>query len=209
LGQAGFRIESNFVRNKDLVAECQKNDSKQYLKNIRNFGAQLPRNDKDVISNLSDSRFEIINRTPECLSKIPRVPGFSMTGMLKRQDLFGKSESGSFYDAKHSLTKARLDAGMVDIKRMKDRKGSTLQESGAQNLSCVNMDRAIDARTTTIKPRAVNLTFMRTTAARDDSMFKQGDRMENIHLENTKSERELELKARASAYKNQPLYFQK
>lgn len=133
-----------------------------------------------------------------------------MTGMLKRPDeLFGKSETGSFYDAKLGQTRARLDAGIPDLKRMKERKSSTLQDSGAQNLICVNVDRAIDAKTTTTKPRQVNLTFMKTAAARDESMLKQDDRWENNHLENTKPERELEVKARASQYKNQPLYFKK
>lgn len=69
------------------------------------------------------------------------------------------------------------------------------------------MDKAIDAKTTSIKPRQVNLCFMKTSPARDDSMLKTDDRWENNQLENTREERELEQKARASQYKNQPLYF--
>lgn len=126
-GSTGFRIESNFQEHQAMLDHSARSSAKNYLKNIRNFGAQLPRKDKDYINTLSDSRFEIINKTPEVLSKFPRVPGFTMTGMVKRpEELFGKSETGSFYDAKLGQTKQRLDIGILSFKRMKDRTSSKL-----------------------------------------------------------------------------------
>jgi hypothetical protein len=68
---------------------------------------------------LNDSRFEIINKSPEVMSTVPRVPGFSFTGQKERPSmLFGKTETGSFYDAKVGITKPRLDAGVPRLKAM-------------------------------------------------------------------------------------------
>lgn len=65
-------------------------------------------------------------------------------------------------------------------------------------MSCVDVEKAIDAKTTRFKPRHINLTNMKSTKARDESILKQDDRWYNNQLENTKEERELEQQARAS-----------
>lgn len=50
---------------------------------------------------------------------------------------------------------------------------------------------------------------MKSTRARDDSILKTDDRWYNNQLENTKEERQKEMEARASQYKNPPLFFNK
>lgn len=109
-GQTGFRIETNFR---------EINEPKLNLANTTLFGTKVPRKDKDYTNSLNDSRFEIINKTPECMTNVPRVPGFSFKGHRARQaDLFGKTEIGAFYDAKIDMTKPRLDAGIPKMKNV-------------------------------------------------------------------------------------------
>lgn len=74
-------------------------------------------------------------------------------------------------------------------------------------MSCIDIERAIDAKTHRFKPKHVNLTNMKATKARDDSILKTDDRWYNNQLENTKEERQMEMEARASQYKNPPLFF--
>ncbi len=59
-------------------------------------------------------------------------------------------------------------------------------------ISCVDVEKAIEAKTHRFKPRNINLTNMKKTKARDDSILKTDDRWINNQLENTKEERELE-----------------
>ena len=116
----GFRIESNF---REII------EPKLNLKNTLNFEQRVPRKDKDYTNTLSESRFEIINKTPDIMTSVPRVPGFDMSDYTGRKPhLFGKTETGNFaeakmiavantecgafYDAKVAITKPRLDAGV-------------------------------------------------------------------------------------------------
>ena len=70
----------------------------------------------DYINSLSDSRFEIINKSPEVITNVPRVPGFIFKKQLKRpHELFGHTETGAFYDVKIDMTKPRLDSGIPKL----------------------------------------------------------------------------------------------
>lgn len=81
--------------------------------------------------------------------------------------------------------------------------------SASAQMSCVDVVAAIDAKTIKTKPKHINLTNFKQTRARDESILKTDDRWQNNQLENTKDEREAELNARATQYKNKPIYFQK
>ena len=63
-----FRIESNF---RDIV------DPKPNLTKVTGFGNKIARKSNDYINSLSDSRFEIINKSPGISTSVQRVRGFN------------------------------------------------------------------------------------------------------------------------------------
>jgi len=65
----GFRIETNF---REILEPRLVN-----IESTTNFVTKVARKDKDYVNSLNDSRFEIINKTPDCMTNVPRVPGFS------------------------------------------------------------------------------------------------------------------------------------
>jgi hypothetical protein len=50
--------------------------------------------------------------------------------------------------------------------------------SGAE-MSCINIEKAIDAKTHRFKPKQINLTNFKMTRARDESILKTDDRWYN------------------------------
>jgi hypothetical protein len=68
----GFRIESN---DREIQMPVPVSNKK-----LPAFGIMRGRRDSDVTHTLNDSRFEIIDKQPQCLSSVPRVPGFSFQG---------------------------------------------------------------------------------------------------------------------------------
>ena len=56
--------------------------------------------------------------------------------------------------------------------------------------------KAIEAKTVRNKPKSINLTNFSKTRSRDENMYKTSDLLKNIELENTREEREAEIKAR-------------
>ena len=48
----------------------------------------------------------------------------------------------------------------------------------------------MEAKTERFRPRKINLTNFKKQQARDDTIYKIGDRWVNIQLDNTKEERE-------------------
>jgi hypothetical protein len=98
----------------------------------------------------------------------------------------------------------RLDQGIADMKKVRSR------ESGfsTQLESCLDIDKSVQAKTERFRPRVVNLTNFRKQQPRDERMMKTSDWQTNILLENTKEERELEIKAARSMSKQMtPLHF--
>jgi len=104
----GFRIETNY---REIL------QPKLHLDNTTDFHNKVARKDKDYTNTLNDSRFEMINKSPDCMTTVPRVPGFDFTEHTARaKKLFGNTETGAFYDAKIGITKPRLDAGIPKMK---------------------------------------------------------------------------------------------
>jgi hypothetical protein len=137
---------------------------------------------------LNDSRFDSINKSPEVMTNIPRVPGFNFNGQKDRPHLlFGKTETGSFYDTKTSITKPRSDCGVPRLRGMQPRGSHSIMHPPP--MSCINAEKAVDAKTYRFKPKQLNLTNMKATRARDDSILKTNDRWYNNQLENTRDER--------------------
>ena len=119
----------------------------------------------------------------------------------------GNTKPSAFYDAKTEFSKSRLDTGFNTMSKMVGRKGSVpLNKAGGDMLS-IDVEKAIQAKTNTFKPKPIVLTNFKTHRARDDSILRQDDRMHNIELDWTKEEREQEIKDRANQYRNKPLYF--
>ena len=65
---SSFRIESNF---REII------EPKPNLSNVTGFGSKIARKNNDYLNSLSDSRFEIINKSPGILSSVQRVRGFN------------------------------------------------------------------------------------------------------------------------------------
>lgn len=164
----------------------------------------IPR--KPVLNSLNDSRFEVINKNPKVLSKNQRVPSFDFAKAMHRPaSVFDNvsSTGGGNYEPNHNVTMARLDVGIPNIRKLQSR-GKGAYPTAAQSqpdLSCLNVEKAVDAKTTRFKPKQPSLTNFKGTTARDDLLLTTDDRLHNIHLENTREEREIELSTR-SAYKN-------
>jgi len=99
----------------------------------------------------------------------------------------------------------RLDSGFTDMKKIRARNEGGFKE---QRESCIDVEKAVQAKTERFRPRFVNLTNFKKQPARDDKMFTTSDWKTNILLENTKEERELEIKAARSMRKQMtPLHF--
>lgn len=193
----GFKIETNTRE----VVEFKMKPEKQ-----PDFGKIKGRRDSDYTLSLNDSRFEIINKSPNVLSSVPRVPGFSFSNHKARPEkLFGNTEISSFYDSKIALTVPRLDAGVPKLQTMQPRRNSTQLKMPL--VSCVDIEKVVEAKTFKLRPKQVNLTMMKSTRARDESILKTDDRWYNNQLENTKEQRQMEIEARASQYRNPPLFF--
>jgi len=100
----------------------------------------------------------------------------------------------------------RLNAGISDIRKIQSRQSAeNVAKTGfnrTQNpLSCVDVRQAIDAKTTTFKPRNPSLTNFKSTRARDDSILRQSDRFHNLQLDHTKEQREFQVNAVKQARK--------
>jgi hypothetical protein len=61
-------------------------------KNTLKFENQVGRKDKDYILPLSDSRFDLINKSPSVVSSMTHIPQFSFKKQSDRQaEVFGKT----------------------------------------------------------------------------------------------------------------------
>ena len=81
------------------------------------FDGYSPRPDK--VLHLHDARFDMINKDPQCCSKMKRVTQFSMTKQLDRPALlFGQTHTGTFYDSSKEKVMKRLTAGIPDMSKL-------------------------------------------------------------------------------------------
>lgn len=70
-----------------------------------------------------------------------------------------------------------------------------------------NYQKAVDAKTKTTKARTISMSNFGRQSPRDDLMLKQTDMYRNVILENTKEEREMELKAKKAQRSTLPTGF--
>lgn len=85
----------------------------------------------------------------------------------------------------------RLDCGVPDLK-LKPKRNQT--KVTALDLSSINQDKVIEAQTN--RQHIASRYFDKVTA-RDDSMFRDTDRLLNFQLDHSKPKRELELHTRS------------
>lgn len=65
-------------------------------------------------------------------------------------------------------------------------------------MSCLDIDKAIQAKTSVLKPKNINLSNFDKSPARDDSILRTDDRYYNLILDHTKEERAFEAAASRS-----------
>ena len=87
----------------------------------------------------------------------------------------------------------RLDSGIPKIEKL------IARPSNAQiaTETSVNYEKVLQAKHERFKPKYIRSDFNKHSK-RDDAMFKLGDWWTNTQLENTKEERELQLKNKSS-----------
>ena len=85
----------------------------------------------------------------------------------------------------------RLDAGIPMIDKTPKR--MALSPSQA---SSVNYMKAMEASTVKLRPTRITYTNLDKQKARDQVLYRQDDRWSNVMLENSKEERETEMRAR-------------
>lgn len=136
----------------------------------------------------------MINKSPDVITQVSHVPGFSFTKHSKRPaDLFGKSQTSSFYDGKKDFTMKRLDTGIPDMRKLQSRDSVARSPTSKLSISCIDIEKVIQAKTSILKPKNVSLTNFMKSPARDDSILKTDDRYYNLMLENSKDERVQEI----------------
>jgi hypothetical protein len=107
-GAAGMEIVPN---------ERDRRSPREEAKLTKPFEGYSPRSDK--VMNLSDARFDIINRDPPVYSKVKRVSQFAMAKQLDRPALlFGSTHSGSFYDGSKEKVMPRLNGGIPNMSKI-------------------------------------------------------------------------------------------
>ena len=118
--------------------------------------------------------------------------------------MFNITSTSVFYDFKADINMRRLDAGIPNLNKLKARPDLTVPSLD----SCVSVDNVIRAQTQRFKPKVLTLTNFYKTPARDEKILKQSERWANVQLENSKEERELEIRAyKAMRKQNSPTYF--
>jgi|Transcript_23146 hypothetical protein len=154
-----------------------------------------PRKPIDTFYKANDSRFDIIEKSPKCMSNVKKVTGVNFSGYDKRGPLFVEGDIATFYDTNKEATMKGLRAGALPWKRMTKR-GAASPITTETPEDCYDYAKAMDVKTVKNKPRSVALANFGKQQARDDMLLKTSDAYANVLLENTKDERELEIEAK-------------
>ena len=122
------------------------------MQNIRNFGRQNDRKPIDSFTNLNESRFEPIQKSPKNLSNVKKVTGLSFEGYKERGNLFPEGDQTTFYDANKEYTMKVLAKGNLPWQRMtkRDVVSKVLPEMPEDSFDPM---KAMEAKTTRNKPR--------------------------------------------------------
>ena len=63
-------------------------------------------------------RFDIIEKSPKCLSNVRSVGGLGFEGYDKRGELFPERDASTFYDSNKEITMKKLQIGTLPWNRM-------------------------------------------------------------------------------------------
>ena len=170
------------------------------MANVRQFRRQNNRKEIDTFYNLSDSRFEPIEKSPQNLTNVRKVTGLNFAGYKRREELFPETDQATFYDANKEATMKTLAKGNLPWNRMTNRTVVHPVQHETPEDSFDHM-KAIEMKTVKMKPRTIALSDFNRSKARDDIMMKTSDAFTNVLLENTREERELEIQARKEHHK--------
>lgn len=100
-----------------------------------------------------------------------------------------------------------MNKGYIDFNRSVDREPNNGLGMRIIPEMSYNYKNAIEAQTRTTKSRVVALADFERQSPRDDIMLQQTDMLKNVMLENTKEDRELEIKAKKEQTRNYPNLF--
>jgi len=178
---------------------------------VLDFGKYSSRPDITKLGNFNcnQSRFENINKDPEILTRTKRVGQINFDKSTARTEFktVASSSGGGFYDYSKKMTMGRLDQGSVDFTKSIDREPKPGIGIKVSPEASYDYSKAVIAKTRTSKPRVLSMADFGRTSPRDDIMLKQTDAYKNVMLENTKEDRELELRAKKMQSRQYPTTF--
>lgn len=142
------------------------------------------------------------------MTRTRRVPNCNMEKALARTTFFSPSNTGGdFYTPQKDNTMQRLNKGYVNFNKSQDREPASGLGMRINPEPSYDYLKAVEAKTKTTKKRVVSMADFDRTSPRDDLLLQQTGLYKMIQLENTKDERELELKARKSQRSSFPAGF--
>lgn len=178
------------------------NKSPSYLdknKKALKFNGYVTRPDISKSNNIhiNDSRFEVINKDPEILTRSKRIPNVNFKNATARGELYKPQGRGDdFYTPQKENTMGRLNKGIASFRRTEAREPKKGLGMTTPFSSSYDYTAAIVAKTKILRPRVVSLSNLGKQSPRDDIMMRQTDAFRNIELDNTKEIRVADMKAR-------------
>ena len=135
------------------------------------------------------------------MSNVKRVTGLNFKAYKERGNIYPEKDQATFYDANKEVTMKGLTAGgALPWNRMTERMAVKPIHT-EQPEDSYDYAKAVEVKTTKVKPRAINFADFNKQVSRDDSLLKTNDAYANVLLENTKEERELQIQARKEQHK--------
>ena len=130
-----------------------------------------------------------------------KVTGLSFRGYKERNELFPEKDQSTFYDVnKEYIMKGLKPGGALPWNRMTTRAVVNSSQHVTPEETYDHM-KAIETKTHKMKPRSIALTNFGKTSARNDMLYRTTDGFQNVILENTRSDREVEIQARKEQHK--------
>jgi hypothetical protein len=182
--RGSFRIEHNDHDKKD--------GSPFKSKKGPDFGRRSGR--KALLNNLNDSRFESFNKSPSCV--IREAPSFTfahstsrtedlfMQNLYTDSNVFGRTDSGPFYDASKDRVMQKLNRGLVQMSRQPSR--GINRSSPDLNVSCVDIGKANETYGHLKNKRGKNAPEFAKQLYRDESKHRSKNKLLNEFLESSK-----------------------
>lgn len=106
------------------------------------------------LNNLSESRFEVINKTPSVHSNVHKVQSFDFSKQSARTTgVFGAQNGGDYYNPNKDFTMQRLDKSVPNYKKDALKRSSLNNSVFGSEPSCMDFDAAIESKTNKLKPK--------------------------------------------------------